>query len=108
MKTTDLDNVTKVSVDSRLDNPNEIPDDDVDEETYDEEAIKGFVNKATLTGSSVLSSETYQELNKNNFYIYKLGWQMIEKKSDGNKLESEAYFSDAPEYKKFSCLATGM
>ncbi len=33
---------------------------------------------------------------------------MIEKKSDGNKLESEAYFSDAPEYKKFSCLATGM
>ncbi len=102
-----LVNVTKVSVDSRILSEDEISIDDEDD-GIDEEAVKGFVNKAVLSGSSVLSSETYQELTKKDFYIYKLGWQMTENKVDGNKLEFEAFFSDAPECRKFSCHVAGM
>lgn len=102
-----LENVTKVSVDSRFPNGFELEVDE-DEDEVDEEAIKGFVNKAVLSGSSVLASETYQELTKKDFYIYKLGWQMIESKTDGNKVEFEAYFSDAPDCKKFSCHVAGI
>lgn len=109
MKEMTLANVTKVSVESRLPNSYALTEeDDSEEEAIDEEVVKGIVNKAVLSGSSVLASETYQELTKNNFYIYKLGWQMIERKANGNKLEFEAYFSDAPDCKKFSCQVVGV
>lgn len=99
----ELYDVTKVKVDSRLAGEQEANDD----EEADEETIKGFVKNAVLNGSSILSSDIYQELQEKNFYICELGWEMTEKITGGDKLTFIALFSDAPQCSIFSCSVLG-
>jgi len=104
----DLYDVTKVTVDSRIFRAGEGDDDSVDEksEGVDEETVRQMVKKAALSGSNLLSSDLYSELFSLGFYISKMAWHMIEV-STGDKIEFDAFFSDAPTCEKFACQVTG-
>lgn len=103
IKDMSLEDVTRITVDSRILTEG-------DESTYEqkevEEQVRQQVNKAALSGSQLLSSETYEELEKLGFYISRIAWHMIDE-SSGEKIGFEAFFSDAPVCSKFASSVTG-
>jgi hypothetical protein len=98
-----LDDVIKITVDSRI----PVKENNVESEQKEVgEQVRQQVNKAALSGSQLLSSETYEELDRLGFYISRIVWHMIED-SSGEKVGFEAFFSDAPACTKFASAVTG-
>lgn len=64
------------------------------DETSEEAEVKSLVRSAALHGSGLLTSDLYQRLRENGYYIYKLVWSAKELVGAGRVMEFEVGFEN--------------
>ena len=67
---------------------------DAGDDTSEEAEVKSMVRSAALHGSGLLTSDLYQKLRENGYYIYKLLWSSKELDRDGRVMEFEVGFEN--------------
>lgn len=101
-----LENVSSVNVHSEIDNLDEAAEDDEDQPTS--AAYAGYINKAVLTGGSVLESAQFKQLHSSKFFISKIIWTAEDVVPEGDIVELEAMFGVPASCTDFQFLVRGV
>jgi hypothetical protein len=84
-------------------------DSDEDENDGDDDGLGSHVEKVFLRGKGVSRSELLNELlDKDDYYIVKMGWTATELLGDGNVYDVEAGFADPKDCTGFSFILSGI
>lgn len=100
-----LQNVSSVNVHHEIDS---LEDSQDDEEQEASASYAGYINKAVLTGGSVLESAEFKQLHSNKFFISRIIWTAEDELPKGDLVEMEAQFGAPSSCTEFNYLVRGI